>query len=99
MLHRCPECRKKISESAEACPNCGFSFKPENLEAYKKKLEERRLQNEATLNLGRNFYGGLTRSKLDNKPCIKKWAIHCPFFILLMIILLLTYHKFSDIHH
>ena len=46
MLHRCPECRKKISESAEACPNCGFSFKPENLEAYKKKLEERRLENE-----------------------------------------------------
>mgnify|MGYP000597042148 FL=1 len=46
MLHRCPECRKKISESAESCPNCGFSFKPENLEAYKKKLEERRLQNE-----------------------------------------------------
>ena len=46
MLHRCPECRKKISESAESCPNCGFSFKPENLETYKKKLEERRLQNE-----------------------------------------------------
>ncbi len=46
MLHRCPECRKKISESAESCPNRGFSFKPENLEAYKQKLEERRLQNE-----------------------------------------------------
>ena len=45
MLHRCPECRKKISESAESCPNCGFSFKPENLEVYKQKLEERRLQN------------------------------------------------------
>ncbi|RDE85141.1 zinc ribbon domain-containing protein [Aggregatibacter kilianii] len=46
MLHRCPECRKKISESAEFCPNCGFSFKPENLEIYKQKLEERRLYNE-----------------------------------------------------
>ena len=46
MLHRCPECRKKISERAEYCPNCGFSFKPENLEAYKQKLEEHRLQNE-----------------------------------------------------
>ena len=46
MLHRCTECRKKISESAESCPNCGFSFKPENLEVYKQKLEERRLQNE-----------------------------------------------------
>ena len=46
MLPRCAECRKKISESAESCPNCGFSFKPENLEVYKQKLEERRLQNE-----------------------------------------------------
>jgi uncharacterized protein HI_1126 len=46
MLHRCPECRKKISESAEFCPNCGFSFKSENLEIYKQKLEERRLHNE-----------------------------------------------------
>ncbi|HHF0979901.1 TPA: zinc ribbon domain-containing protein, partial [Haemophilus influenzae] len=22
-LTRCPECRKKISENAENCPNCG----------------------------------------------------------------------------
>ncbi|OOF42045.1 hypothetical protein BKK49_03690 [Rodentibacter rarus] len=44
-LIRCPECRKKISESAEICPNCGFSFQQENLEIYKQKLEERRLQN------------------------------------------------------
>lgn len=46
MLHCCPECRKKISESAEFCPNCVFSFKPENLEIYKQKLKERRLHNE-----------------------------------------------------
>ncbi|MBF0751855.1 MULTISPECIES: zinc ribbon domain-containing protein [unclassified Pasteurella] len=44
-LTRCPECRKKISEYAETCPNCGFSFKQEDLEIYKQKLEERRLQN------------------------------------------------------
>ncbi|OOF43579.1 MULTISPECIES: zinc ribbon domain-containing protein [Rodentibacter] len=44
-LTRCPECRKKISESAKICPNCGFSFKQENLEIYKQKLEERHLQN------------------------------------------------------
>ena len=37
MLHRCPECRQKISESAEFCPN---------LEIYKQKLEDRRLHNE-----------------------------------------------------
>ena len=34
-LTRCPECRKKISESARFCPNCGFSFKEEDLEIYK----------------------------------------------------------------
>ncbi|WP_373819677.1 zinc ribbon domain-containing protein [Glaesserella sp.] len=45
-LHRCPECRKRISESAENCPNCGFSFKQADLEIYKQKLEQRRLQNQ-----------------------------------------------------
>ena len=44
-LTRCPECRKKISESAQFCPNCGFSFKKEDLEIYKQKLEQRRQQN------------------------------------------------------
>lgn len=45
-LHKCPECRKKISESAETCPNCGFSFRQADLEIYKQKLEQRRLHNE-----------------------------------------------------
>lgn len=44
-LTRCPECRKKISESAQFCPHCGFSFKEEDLEIYKQKLEQRRQQN------------------------------------------------------
>lgn len=44
-LTRCPECRKKISEHAEHCPSCGFSFKQEDLAIYKQKLEERRLHN------------------------------------------------------
>lgn len=45
-LTRCPECRKKISNHAEHCPHCGFSFKEEDLEKYKQKLEARRLQNQ-----------------------------------------------------
>lgn len=45
-LHRCPECRQKISESAEVCPHCGFSFKEADLEIYKQKLMQRRLHNE-----------------------------------------------------
>ena len=44
-LTRCPECRKNISESAQFCPNCGFSFKEEDLEIYKQRLEQRRQQN------------------------------------------------------
>ena len=48
-LTRCPECRKKISESAQFCPNCGFSFKEEDLEIYKQKLEER-CQHNAEIN-------------------------------------------------
>ena len=45
-LTRCPECRKKISENAENCPNCGFSFKQKDLEMYKQRLEAQRLHNE-----------------------------------------------------
>lgn len=45
-LHKCPECRRKVSESAAFCPNCGFSFSEENLERYKKMLEKRRLHNQ-----------------------------------------------------
>ena len=44
-LTRCPECRKKISENTENCPNCGFSFKQADLEIYKQQLEARRLHN------------------------------------------------------
>ncbi|MEG9489053.1 zinc ribbon domain-containing protein [Mannheimia indoligenes] len=45
-LHRCPECRKRISDSIESCPHCGFSFKEADLEIYRQKLEQRRLHNQ-----------------------------------------------------
>lgn len=45
-LHRCPECRKRISDSVEGCPHCGFSFKDADLEIYRQKLEQRRLHNQ-----------------------------------------------------
>ena len=44
-LHKCPECRRKISDSAALCPHCGFSFAAADLEIYKQKLEQRRLHN------------------------------------------------------
>lgn len=45
-LHRCPECRKKISEQAEICPHCGFSFREADLAIFKQKMEQRRLHNQ-----------------------------------------------------
>ena len=45
-LQRCPECRHKISESAQFCPHCGFSFATQDLEIYRQKLEQRRLHNQ-----------------------------------------------------
>ena len=45
-LQRCPECRHKISESAQSCPHCGFSFSAQDLEIYRQKLEQRRLHNQ-----------------------------------------------------
>ena len=44
-LQRCPECRKKISESVQTCPHCGFSFAKADLEKYKAVLEQRRQHN------------------------------------------------------
>ena len=44
-LHNCPECRRKISDSAKLCPHCGFSFAEADLEVYHQKLEQRRLHN------------------------------------------------------
>ncbi|QLB20949.1 hypothetical protein A6B43_05120 [Vespertiliibacter pulmonis] len=45
-LHRCPECRHKISESSTVCIHCGFSFSENNMASYTQKLEQRRLHNE-----------------------------------------------------
>lgn len=45
-LHRCPECRKRISDRVASCPHCGFSFQEADLEIYRQKLEERRLHNQ-----------------------------------------------------
>lgn len=44
-LHKCPECRHKISDTAQLCPNCGFSFAEKDLEIYRQKMEQRRLHN------------------------------------------------------
>lgn len=45
-LHKCPECRHKISQNAMICPHCGFSFETASLEKYKQMLEQRRLHNQ-----------------------------------------------------
>ena len=34
---RCPECRKKISETADSCPKCGYKLTPEEAEEIKRK--------------------------------------------------------------
>jgi hypothetical protein len=39
-LISCPECKKKISDSAENCPNCGFLLTPEKIAEIKKNDEQ-----------------------------------------------------------
>lgn len=46
-LVTCPECGKEVSETAEACPNCGFNVKRhlislKNAEIQKKRIEMRK---------------------------------------------------------
>lgn len=38
----CPECKKRISETAESCPKCGCELTPEKVEEVKQK--EKKLQ-------------------------------------------------------
>lgn len=45
-LQKCPECRKKISDTAEFCPHCGFSFREADLVLFQQKMEQRRLHNQ-----------------------------------------------------
>ena len=45
MLLSCPECRRQVSETAEACPKCGFTFDDlTRAELRKKASETSRLQ-------------------------------------------------------
>jgi hypothetical protein len=39
-LISCPECKKKISDSAENCPNCGFQLTPEKIAEIKEKEQQ-----------------------------------------------------------
>lgn len=39
-LINCPECKKQISDSAEACPKCGFKFTPESMSTEKEKQKK-----------------------------------------------------------
>lgn len=36
----CPECKKKISETADSCPNCGYKLTPEKVTVIKKKEQQ-----------------------------------------------------------
>jgi len=39
-LITCPECKKKISDNADSCPNCGYQLTPEKLAEIKKKEQQ-----------------------------------------------------------
>jgi hypothetical protein len=36
----CPECKKKISETANSCPKCGYQLTPEKIAEIKKKEQQ-----------------------------------------------------------
>lgn len=36
----CPECKKKISENTDSCPNCGYQLTPERIAEIKKKEQQ-----------------------------------------------------------
>jgi hypothetical protein len=36
----CPECKKKVSETADSCPSCGYQLTPEKIAEIKKKEQK-----------------------------------------------------------
>lgn len=46
-LRPCPECRRKISQTAQKCPHCGFSFLDTDLADYRRVFVQRYLANQA----------------------------------------------------
>lgn len=39
-LISCPECKKKFSDTAAACPNCGYTLTPEKIADIRKKEQQ-----------------------------------------------------------
>ena len=39
-LIACPECKKKVSDSAGNCPKCGYQLTPEKIAEIKKKEQQ-----------------------------------------------------------
>ena len=42
-LITCPECKKKMSESADSCPHCGYKLTPEKADQIKKAENEKHM--------------------------------------------------------
>jgi len=39
-LITCPECKKSISDSADACPSCGYKIAPDKIAEIKKEQQK-----------------------------------------------------------
>ena len=39
----CPECKRRISETADSCPNCGYQLTPEKISEIRKNRQKDRL--------------------------------------------------------
>lgn len=87
-LIKCPECgRENVSDSAEACPNCGFGVK----EYFKNKTIEKEISNKSIAEEKNNH----NNSMLSNK---KVWVISSVCIIILLCVVLygikiLNYHN------
>lgn len=74
-LVKCPECgRENVSNSAQACPNCGFNVK-EYMDEQKEKESEVLIQNRGTKKVGFMQKIGLLIIKL------------LPIFVIIIIVL------------
>ncbi len=80
-LVKCPECGKEVSDTANACPNCGYGVKvhfdkvkqKRQAELRKKQLEIEKRNRQVQLNV--DYEERVSKVPMPNKPEFSKVGI------------------------
>lgn len=98
-LVKCPECGKEVSDTANACPNCGYGVKVHfDKIKWQKDREKINLQTQKMKDINRqNFEKKLMTVKRPKKPVFNKIFKGYLVFSIILITLLYLIYVINDI--